>query len=73
MRVRREPTGFNIYGETMAEYYQRRTHERSAEIERLKEILLQALDCINDETPEDCTREEARADTIEKIQRALNP
>lgn len=62
----------NIHGETMAEYYQRRTREHGDEIERMKEILMQALDYLNGETPEDCTREEAREDTIQKIKDVLN-
>jgi hypothetical protein len=42
------------------------------ETEHMKEVLTQALDCLNDETPEDCTREEAREDTIQKIRNILN-
>ncbi len=43
-RQRREPTGMNIYGETMAEYYQRRTNERGAVIERAREALFNIQD-----------------------------
>jgi hypothetical protein len=42
-------------------------------IEALKAVLRQALDCINDETPEDMSREDARIDTIDKIRAALAP
>ena len=37
----------------------------------LKRALEQAQDCIRGETPEDCTPEEARADTLVKIREAL--
>lgn len=45
-RRRREPTGFNIHGETMAEYYQRRMNERGTVIERAKEALLDIQDAV---------------------------
>lgn len=41
--IRREPRGTNIYGETMAEYYQRRTNERGADIELLRAAIQAAL------------------------------
>lgn len=44
--LRREPTGFNIHGETMAEYYQRRTNERGAVIDRAKQALLDIQDAV---------------------------
>lgn len=45
----REPTGMNIYGETMAQYYQRRAHERGAEIEDMLTVMQSAVDSlIND-------------------------
>lgn len=37
----------------------------------IRETLERAMDCILGETPEDCTREEAAEDTIEKIKCAL--
>lgn len=43
-RRRREPTGVNIHGETMVEYYQRRTNERGADIELLRSAIRDALD-----------------------------
>ena len=43
-RTKREPTGYNIHGETMAEYYQRRTNERGADIEMLRTAIREALD-----------------------------
>lgn len=52
--------------------YARGKDAAADEIARLRALLEQALDCLNDETPEDCTREEARADTIQKIKDALN-
>lgn len=39
----------------------------------LRRLLEQAQDCIRGETPEDCTPDEARADTLEKIRDALLP
>jgi hypothetical protein len=41
-------------------------------LKHIKDVLAQSLDCINDETPEDCSREEAREDTILKIRDILN-
>jgi hypothetical protein len=46
---KREPTGFNIHGETMAEYYQRRTNERGAEIEHLLAVVTSAYDSLHDD------------------------
>ena len=46
---RREPTGMNIYGETMAEYYQRRTNERGSVIERSREAFMDLTDALADE------------------------
>lgn len=37
----------------------------------VRDALEQAYDCIKGETPEDCTDEEARDDTLEKIHVAL--
>ncbi len=37
----------------------------------VRDALEQALDCIRGETPEDCTREDAREETVQKVRRAL--
>ena len=37
----------------------------------MRRVLEQAQDCIRGETPEDCTPEEARDDTLQKIREAL--
>jgi hypothetical protein len=37
----------------------------------VRDALEQALDCIRGETPEDCTPDEAREDTVQKVRRAL--
>ena len=42
-----------------------------AELYRCRRALEQAQECILGATPEDCTPEEARADTILKIREAL--
>lgn len=47
--ARREPSGLNIHGETMAEYYQRRTNERGAVIDRSKEAFRDLADALADE------------------------
>ena len=44
----------------------------SAEVYRLRAILEQGLACIMGDTPEDMTREEAQADTLQRIKDALN-
>lgn len=41
-------------------------------IANMRDALEQAMDCLNNETPEDCSCEEARSDTIEKIGNLLN-
>ena len=46
---KREPTGLNIHGETMAEYYQRRTNERGADIEHMLEVMRSALDSLQED------------------------
>lgn len=48
-RHHREPTGFNIHGETMAEYYQRRTNERGAVIESARSALVDLQETLADE------------------------
>lgn len=40
----REPTGLNVLGETLAEYYQRRANEAAREIERLRAALGQVAE-----------------------------
>jgi hypothetical protein len=37
----------------------------------VRDALEQALDCIRGETPEDCSPDEAREDTVQKVRRAL--
>ena len=46
------------------------SHDRYL-IDELELALSQAQDCLLDETPEDCTDEEAKADTLMKIREAL--
>jgi hypothetical protein len=46
--IRREPTGLNVLGETMVDYYQRRTNEAAREIERLRAKLAWIADHSND-------------------------
>lgn len=41
-------------------------------VELMKEALEQAQSCLSDETPEDMSDEDAKADTLEKIREALN-
>lgn len=45
----REPQGTNILGETMAEYYQRRTNERGADMEHMLTVMRSALDSLVDD------------------------
>lgn len=42
-----------------------------ASVTEIEGVLEQAQDCINGETPEDCTVEEAKADTVQKIRTVL--
>jgi hypothetical protein len=46
--MRQEPTGFpvNMFGESRAEYCERRMNERGAEIERMLEVMRTALVCL---------------------------
>ena len=44
-----DPRGLNALGETMAQYYQRRTHERGAEIEHLLTVIRSAYDSLTDD------------------------
>jgi hypothetical protein len=43
----------------------------AARVPEMRAALEQAQDCIRGETPEDCTPEEAREDTLQKIRKAL--
>lgn len=69
LRCGTHPNWVNPTGATVAETKAVTATLRA--VPALVAALEQAQDCILDETPEECTREEAREDTVQKIRAAL--